>query len=60
LLASSGGPEVLSVFRRLALRPSLAIGVQLALLEAINQLSGPTTVTPAWTATGPGQHSSAG
>ena len=60
LLASSGGPEVLSVFRRLALRRSLAIGLKLALLEAINQISGPTTVTPAWAATGPGQHSSAG
>lgn len=47
LLASSGDPEVLSVFRRLALRRSLAMGVQLALLEAINQISGPTTVTPA-------------
>jgi len=60
LLASSGGPEVLSVFRRLALRRSLAIGLKLALLEAINQISGPTTVTPAWAATGAGQHSSAG
>jgi|GEM_PF-522483 len=57
LLASSGGPEVLSVFRRLALRRSLAMGVQLALLEAISQISCPTTVTPAWAATG--QHSSA-
>ena len=60
LLASSGCPKVLSVFRRLALRRSLAIGLKLALLEAINQISGPTTVTPAWAATGPGQHSSAG
>ena len=60
LLASSGVPEVLSVFRRLALRRSLAMGVQLALLEAINQISGPTTVTPTWAAgTEPGQHSSA-
>jgi len=58
LLASSGGPEVVSVFRRLALRRSLAMGVQLALLEAINQISGPTTVSPAWAATGPGPHSS--
>jgi len=56
LLASSGDPEVLSVFRQLALRRSLGMGVQLALLEAINQISGPTTVTPAWTATGPAQH----
>ena len=59
LLASSGVPEVLSVFRRLALRRSLAMGVQLALLEAINQISGPTTITPAWAGTVPDQHSSA-
>lgn len=38
LLASSGGPEVLPAFRRLALNGSKN-GVQLALLEAINQLS---------------------
>ena len=59
LLASSGAPEVLSVFRRLAQRRSLAMGVQLALLEAINQISGPTTITPAWAGTVPDQHSSA-
>jgi len=45
LLASSGGPEVLSAFRRLALNGSLAGGVQLALLEAINQITSPTTKT---------------
>ena len=38
LLASSGGPEVLPAFRRLALNGS-ENGVQLALLEAVNQLS---------------------
>jgi hypothetical protein len=58
LLASSGGPEVLSVFRRLAVRRSLAMGVHLALLEAINHISGPTTLPPAW-ATEPVQHSAA-
>ena len=42
LLASSGGPEVLSVFRRLALSGSLATRVQLALLEAINENTKPT------------------
>jgi hypothetical protein len=47
LLASSGGPEVLSAFRQLALGRSLELGVQLALLEAITQISGPTTATPA-------------
>ena len=41
LLASSGGPEVLSAFRRLALSGSLASEVQLALLEAINQITNP-------------------
>jgi hypothetical protein len=43
LLASSGSPEVLSAFRRLALSDSLERGVQLALLEAINQNTSPTT-----------------
>src|SRR5262245_34447138 len=45
LLASSGGPEVLSAFRRLALSGSLASEVQLALLEAINQITNPTKET---------------
>ena len=47
LLASSGGPEVLSAFRQLALTRSLELGVQLALLEAITQITGPSTATPA-------------
>jgi hypothetical protein len=47
LLASSGGPEVLSAFRRLALSGSLATEVQLALLEAINQITNPTKETSA-------------
>ena len=50
LLASSGGPEVLSAFRQLALSRSLALGVQLALLEAITQITGPSTARPAWAA----------
>ncbi|HKE58993.1 MAG TPA: hypothetical protein VKB46_19925 [Pyrinomonadaceae bacterium] len=45
LLASSGGPEVLSAFRRLALSGSLATEVQLALLEAINQITNPIKET---------------
>jgi hypothetical protein len=45
LLASSGGPEVLSAFRRLALSGSLATEVQLVLLEAINQITNPTKET---------------
>ncbi len=45
LLASSGGPEVLSAFGRLALSGSLATGVRLALLEAINQITSQTSET---------------
>ncbi len=41
LLASSGGPEVLSAFRRLALGGALATELKLALLEAINQITSP-------------------
>lgn len=44
LLASSGGPEVLSAFRRLAVNSALATEVRLALLEAINQIANPSQV----------------